>query len=102
MASRSRWLLGAAVVLLAAALPFRGRGCGGGNDGNWDPNRSGPKVVVSFAPIYCFAANVAGTDAQIKNAMTTSGPHEFNPSDNEARLLHKADVFFINGLELDN
>jgi ABC-type Zn uptake system ZnuABC Zn-binding protein ZnuA len=34
--------------------------------------------------------------------MLTTGPHDFNPTDTEARLLHKADLFFINGLELDS
>ncbi|HXD89062.1 MAG TPA: zinc ABC transporter substrate-binding protein [Urbifossiella sp.] len=91
-----RWLL-----VLAITLPFLGIGCGGGSP-VWDASRSGPKVVVSFAPIYCFAANVAGDDAQVKDVMTTTGPHEFNPSDTEARLLASADLFFINGLQLDN
>ncbi|HEY2911440.1 MAG TPA: zinc ABC transporter substrate-binding protein [Gemmataceae bacterium] len=90
-----------ALMLFASALPFIATGCGGGSN-VWDANRAGPKVVVSFAPIYCFAANVAGDDAQVKAVMTTTGPHEFNPSDTEARLLGGADLFFINGLQLDN
>ena len=96
----SRWLA-TGVVVLSGSLAFLGLGCGGGSDGTWE-SRSGPKVVVSFAPIYCFAANVAGDDAQVKNVMTTTGPHEFNPTDSEARLLGKANLFFINGLDLDN
>lgn len=81
---------------LGAALP----GCGGGDDG-WPKDRSGPKVVVSFAPIYCFAANVAGDDAVVRNLMTTSGPHHFNPTDQDARTLRRADVLFVNGLGLE-
>jgi len=95
---KSRWLL-LALVPAVALLPLIG--CGGG-DSAWDSSRSGPKVVVSFAPLYCFAANVAGPDAQVKNVMTTTGPHDFNPTDNDARLLAKADLLLINGLELDN
>src|SRR6185437_8786091 len=95
-----RWLL-IPGLLFAFALPFLGVGCGGSSP-VWDANRAGPKVVVSFAPLYCFAANVAGDDAQVKAVMTTTGPHEFNPSDTEARLLSGADLFFINGLQLDN
>ena len=98
--SASRVLL-ILLILLVCSLPFLALGCGG-SDTTWDANRSGPKVVVSFAPIYCFAANVAGDNAQVKNVMTTTGPHDFNPSDIEAKLLHKADLFFINGLALDN
>lgn len=92
-------VLAAAVPLgLLAALP----GCGGGGpDGTW-PDRPGPKVVVSFAPLYSFAVNVAGDDAVVKNVMTTDGPHDFNPTDTDARLLRRADLFLINGLKLDN
>jgi ABC-type Zn uptake system ZnuABC Zn-binding protein ZnuA len=87
----------AALAGLFALLPA---GCGGGRDEVW-PDRPGPKVVVTFAPIYCFAAKVAGDDAVVQNLMTTSGPHDFNPTDTEARLLRKANLLFINGLELD-
>lgn len=85
------------LVVLAAAL--FATGCA--KDSVW-PERAGPKVVVSFAPIYCFATNVAGDDAVIKNMMTTTGPHDFNPTDIDAKLLRKADLFFINGIDLDN
>lgn len=74
-------------------------GCG--KDDSWPADRSGPKVVVSFSPLYCFAVNVAGPDAVVKPVMTSAGPHHFNPTDADARLLRKADVMFINGLGLD-
>lgn len=98
-----RMLLPAAVLGVAAVVPFLGCGCTGDGPGagNW-PDRPGPKVVVSFAPLYCFVANVAGDDAVVKNMMTTTGPHSFHPTDVEARLLARADLFFINGLDLDN
>ncbi len=65
------------------------------------PNKPGPKVVVSFAPLYCFAVNVAGDDAAVKNVMTTTGPHDFNPTEQDARLLSQADIMFVIGLGLD-
>lgn len=86
---------------LSAVLPVLALGCGGGESA-WDANRPGPKVVVSFAPLYCFAANVAGPDAQVKSIMTTTGPHDFNPTDSDARLLARADLLLINGLNLDD
>lgn len=86
------------VATFAALIPFSG--CSQAGSG-W-PDRPGPKVVVSFAPIYCFVANVAGDDAVVRNLMTTTGPHTFAGSDVEARLLRKADLFFINGLGLDS
>lgn len=88
-----------ALVVAAAGLGVLPVGCGG--DNVW-PDRPGPKVVVSFAPVYCWAVNVAGDDAVVKNMMTTTGPHDFNPTDTDARLVRRADLFFINGVGLDN
>lgn len=98
-----RTLLLATLALVPLALVPLGFGCNGSQQSasQW-PDRPGPKVVVSFAPLYCFAANVAGDDAVVKNIMTTSGPHDFNPTDEDASILQKADLFFINGLDLDN
>ncbi len=86
------------LLLCSAGLPGLAVGCT--SDNEW-PDREGPKVVVSFAPLYCFAVNVAGDDAVVKNLMTSAGPHDFNPTDADARVLRKADVFFINGIDLD-
>ena len=109
MSARRIGLKAAGVVAFAAVMPFLSLGCGGKpksvaeggpNDPNW-PDRPGPKVVVSFAPLYCFVANVAGDDAIVKNVMTTSGPHDFNPTADDVRMVTKADLFFIIGLDLD-
>jgi len=76
-------------------------GCQSKTDDNWPKDHPGPKIVVSFAPYYCFAANVAGDDAVVRTVMTTAGPHHFNPTDRDAKLLRGADILFINGLGLD-
>lgn len=68
--------------------------------GTW-PDRPGPKVVVSFAPLYCFAAAVAGDDAVVRNVMTNTGPHDFSPTKDDAALVVGADVFFCIGLNFD-
>jgi zinc transport system substrate-binding protein len=101
MSTRSR-LTGRAFAVAAGLVPVVLLGCVGcgGKDSVW-PERPGPKVVVSFAPLYCFAANVAGDDAVVKNMMGATGPHDFQPTDTDARLVRHADLFFINGLELD-
>ena len=88
-------------LLLLVPLAFVVGGCGAAKDASW-PDKPGPKVVVSFAPIYCFAANVAGDDAAVKCVMGTTGPHHFQPTDTEARLAARANLFLINGLNLDN
>jgi ABC-type Zn uptake system ZnuABC Zn-binding protein ZnuA len=97
----------AGVALLAAVGPLVIVGCGKkpddrtASDTTWPDNHPGPKVVVSFAPLYCLATNVAGDDAVVRNVMTTTGPHEFNPTPEDAHLVAKADLFFIVGLGLD-
>jgi zinc transport system substrate-binding protein len=90
-----------AFSLLGLLLTIGLSGCGGKADDGWPKDHAGPKVVVSFAPYYCFAVNVAGDDAVVRTLMTTSGPHEFEPTDKDARLLRRADLFFINGLGLE-
>lgn len=69
--------------------------------GGW-PDGPGPKVVASFPPIYCFAANVAGEDAVVRSAMTSHGPHHFDPTPADARRLGGATLFLVNGLGLDD
>ncbi|QJW99814.1 metal ABC transporter substrate-binding protein [Frigoriglobus tundricola] len=95
------WLKAAGVMGVGVLLALVMLGCGGSKTtGEW-PEKPGPKIVVSFAPLYCLAANVAGDDATVKNVMTTTGPHDFNPTADEVKLLSKADFFFIIGLGLD-
>jgi zinc transport system substrate-binding protein len=66
------------------------------------PEGPGPRVVTSFAPIHCFALNVAGTDAVVKTIMTDRGPHHFNSTPRDIKLVDRANLFLINGLQLDN
>ena len=99
------WLKAVGVGAMAVILPLLVLGCGGGNkpadaNGRW-PDKPGPKVLVSFAPLYCFAANVAGDDATVKNVMTSQGPHDFNPTEDDVKLVTGADLFFVVGLKLD-
>lgn len=66
----------------------------------WEGAR-GKRIMTSFAPIYCFAANVAGEDATVHCLLTTTGPHDYHPVIKDALQLRGADLFFINGLDLD-
>lgn len=91
--------------LTLAALSLLMPGCSGTPVGKaqneWPANHTGPKVVVSFAPLYCFAANVAGDDAVVRNVMTSTGPHDFEPTADDVKLVTQADLFFVVGLGLD-
>jgi zinc transport system substrate-binding protein len=66
----------------------------------WD-GKPGKHVLTSFTPLYCFAQNVAGDDATVMCVMTNRGPHHFDSRPSDALLVKHADIFFINGLELD-
>jgi ABC-type Zn uptake system ZnuABC Zn-binding protein ZnuA len=90
-----RWF---ALALFPAAALFAG--CTAESD-PWPADKAGPKVLVSFAPLYSFAVNVAGDDAVVKSVMSSQGPHGFEPTAQHAKLLTKADLFLLNGLELD-
>lgn len=95
-----RHTLTAISVALGAGLFTLTPGCASKDD-VWPKDHAGPKVVVSFAPLYCFATAVAGDDAVVRNMMTSSGPHHFNPTDRDAHLLRRADLFILNGLDLE-
>lgn len=76
-------------------------GCG--STTHKDPWGGTPKkrVLTSIIPMYCFAANVAGDDAEVRCLMTTTGPHDYQPSIYDAKLLSSADLFIVNGLGLE-
>jgi zinc transport system substrate-binding protein len=89
------------IVSLAVGVALLLPGCGNSSDDGWPKDNNNLKVAVSFPPLYCFAANVAGEDANVRDLLTTTGPHNFNPTDREARLLHRADILFVNGIGLE-
>ncbi|VTU02747.1 metal abc transporter substrate-binding protein : Uncharacterized protein OS=Selenomonas infelix ATCC 43532 GN=HMPREF9334_00356 PE=4 SV=1: TroA [Gemmataceae bacterium] len=100
--SRFRAVAGAAALVAAGvAGVLVAPGCNGPVDDGWPSDKPGVKVVVTFAPLYCFAVNVAGDDAVVRNLLTSTGPHHFNPTDKDARTLRRADLMFVNGLGLE-
>jgi ABC-type Zn uptake system ZnuABC Zn-binding protein ZnuA len=89
--------------LMLAALPLFLIGCNSGHSDPWASAGNKPKVLVSFAPLHSFAANVAGPDAEVKCLLTTSGPHTHGDvTAHQIELARGCDVFFINGLGLDD
>lgn len=73
-------------------------GCSSAPEG-W-PNKPGKRVMASFPPIYCFVQNVAGEDANVQ-CLTTTSPHDYEVQFQDALAVRGADLFFCNGLELD-
>jgi zinc/manganese transport system substrate-binding protein len=61
-----------------------------------------PRVVTSFLPLYCWAANVAGTNAEVENLLPPRAePHEYAFTPGDARKLSQADLIVVNGLNLE-
>jgi ABC-type Zn uptake system ZnuABC Zn-binding protein ZnuA len=101
MASTPRnhsWLYASALVL----LPLFGGGCGGGaaSGDAWEGTTK-PRVLTSIVPLYCFTAQVAGDDAAVRCLLTARGPHDYQSSPHDAKLLASADLFIVNGFGLE-
>jgi zinc transport system substrate-binding protein len=90
-------------ILLPALLCGLALFAGCGSTKHQDPWGGTPKkrVLTSIIPMYCFAATIAGGDAEVRCLMTTTGPHDFQPSIFDAKLLGSADLFIVNGLGLE-
>jgi ABC-type Zn uptake system ZnuABC Zn-binding protein ZnuA len=91
-------IVGICLVALGGIMLTLG-GCSKRED-PW-PEGKGKRVLVSFAPLYCFTKKVAGDDARVLCLLTSQGPHDYEPTANDALKVRKADLFFINGLALE-
>jgi zinc transport system substrate-binding protein len=59
-------------------------------------------IVTGFLPLYCWTANVAGTNAHVENLLSArSEPHEYAFTPGDARKLTQADLIIVNGLGLE-
>lgn len=77
-------------------------GCSGAQDPWEKVEGKGPKVLVSFPPLYCFTKSISGDNAQVLSLLTSVGPHDYSPSAKDVLKAMKADVFLVNGLTLDD
>ncbi len=94
-----RYFLLAPAFAISLALLVAGCKRTGGDQ--W-PDKPGPKIAVSFAPLYCFVANVSGERGTVKSVLSTQGPHHADTSIQERIVLEEADLFIFNGLGLDD
>ena len=87
---------------ILASLSFVGcSGCSTAPTNIW-PKKPGPKVMTSFAPLYCFAATVGGDDANVLCLLDGGSIHDYQMTARDALKLGNADLFLINGLALDD
>src|SRR6478672_6379907 len=75
-----------------------GAACTRRNDGPIWPDKPGPKIVVTFAPLHSFATSVTGGRGHVKTILATTGPHDYQPTVEDAKAIDGADLFFHNGL----
>jgi len=59
------------------------------------------KVLTSIAPVFCLTKLVAGEDAEVLCLMTAHGPHDFEPTHDDVKILAEADLFVVIGLGLE-
>jgi zinc transport system substrate-binding protein len=91
-----------ALVTVAGIVGLVSPGCSSPSESNpWQKLPGPPRVVASFAPLACFAMNVGGGDAGVLTICAAKGPHGYEPTPEDQQKLRQADVFFVNGLELD-
>jgi len=88
-------------ITFAVVLALTFVGCGPKPSPHW-PSSNGPRVAVSFPPLYCFAANVIGDAGTVKTVLTAQGPHHADTNVQERVILEEADLFLVNGLGLDD
>src|ERR1700675_3653076 len=99
--SRRQFALSSGLAVAGIALLVTG--CPKGGSDPWASAGNKPKVLVSFAPIYSFAVNVAGDDAAVKCLLTTTGPHTHgDATPRQIDLARGSDVFVINGVGLED
>ncbi len=94
-----RIALALTVVLSFLALT---NGCGSAQD-PWEGKGGSPRIVTSFAPLYCFARNVAGDKAGIVCICQGSkGPHGYRETHEDLLTMRRADLLIANGMGLDD
>ena len=83
------------------SCPERATSAGSARAGPVDGHRL--QVVTTVAPITSIVANVAGNRADVHGAIPEgSDSHTYEPKPSVAKLVSRADVVFVNGLQLED
>ena len=90
----------AAGTLLAVALAATGCAAQGSAEGGSGDGRL--QVVTTVAPLTNIVANIAGDRAEITGVVPEgTNSHTFDPPPQIAAVMERADVVFVNGLQLE-
>lgn len=95
-----RMLMAATVAGLGCAAALGLPGCATSID-PWK-DKPGVRVVASFPPLASFVQAVGGDDVSVICLLTKDGPHDYDFSPKDVIPLRRADLFFVNGLNLDD
>ncbi|MBX3731513.1 MAG: zinc ABC transporter substrate-binding protein [Verrucomicrobiae bacterium] len=61
------------------------------------------RILTSIAPLYSWAANVAGDAAEVENLLPADvGPHDYQFRPRDLRKIRSADIILLNGLGLES
>ncbi len=89
-----KWLVGAGACVLVLA------GCGDGNE--QEIENEGMQVTVSFSILADFAEQVVGERGTVEYLVPIGEePHEYEPVPSDFQKVSDADVFYVNGLDLE-
>jgi len=107
MRSRHRYSTDRAVALLSFAVLslLLLTGCRSEGSGTDVSETAGGKlkIVTTVAPITSIAANVVGDKADVTGLVPEgTNSHTFEPPPSAAAVLSRADVIFVNGLQLED
>src|SRR5580765_191 len=100
--SPGKQIVAVSLIGLTAAMAIALGGCSKAPD-PWDAVEGGQlRVLVSFPPLYCFTKAVADKDAKVQTLLAATGPHDHHATASDAHLAAGANLFFVNGLTLDD
>ncbi len=89
-----KWLVSAGACVLMLA------GCGDGNE--QETENEGMQVTVSFSILADFAEQVVGDRGTVEYLVPIGEePHEYEPVPSDFQKVSDADVFYVNGLDLE-
>jgi ABC-type Zn uptake system ZnuABC Zn-binding protein ZnuA len=93
--------VGQRVALCVLVIALLAAGCGSGAETADDASKL--NVVTTVSPITSIVSNVVGDLAEVRGLVPEGvNSHTFEPPPSAARTLARADVIFVNGLQLED
>ena len=90
------------LVIIGVITLLTGFGCSAAPDPFAGAAPGQLRILTSFPPLYCFAANVTGDQAKVLCFLSSQGPHGFHATALDSIKVTSADLFIVNGLGLDD